>query len=55
LANLRHAHTAGTQGGRTGHSGPASEGEQVDHYETVRQRKDGTLLDISITVSPVKR
>ena len=29
-------------------------GEQVDHFETVRQRKDGTLLDISLTVSPVK-
>jgi PAS domain S-box-containing protein len=29
-------------------------GERVDHYETVRRRKDGTLLDISLTVSPVK-
>jgi PAS domain S-box-containing protein len=29
-------------------------GERVDHYETVRQRKDGTLLDISLTVSPLK-
>ena len=28
-------------------------GEYIDHYETVRQRKDGTLLDISLTVSPV--
>jgi PAS domain S-box-containing protein len=28
-------------------------GEQVDHFETVRRRKDGTLLDISLTVSPV--
>ncbi|HVX12157.1 MAG TPA: PAS domain S-box protein [Pirellulales bacterium] len=28
-------------------------GERVDHYETVRRRKDGTLLDISLTVSPV--
>jgi PAS domain S-box-containing protein len=28
-------------------------GERIDHYETVRQRKDGTLLDISLTVSPV--
>jgi PAS domain S-box-containing protein len=27
--------------------------ERVDHFETVRQRKDGTLLDISLTVSPV--
>jgi PAS domain S-box-containing protein len=29
-------------------------GERVDHYETVRLRKDGTLVDISLTVSPVK-
>jgi two-component system, chemotaxis family, CheB/CheR fusion protein len=29
-------------------------GEHVDHYETVRQRKDGTLVDISLTVSPVR-
>src|SRR6266404_8807389 len=26
-------------------------GEGVDHYETVRRRKDGTLLDVSLTVS----
>ncbi|MGE5052737.1 MAG: PAS domain S-box protein, partial [Acidobacteriota bacterium] len=26
-------------------------GETVDHYDTVRRRKDGTLLDISLTVS----
>ena len=29
-------------------------GHRVDHFETVRQRKDGTLLDISATISPVK-
>src|SRR6185503_19260495 len=29
-------------------------GEVVEHYETVRQRKDGTLFDISLTVSPIK-
>lgn len=29
-------------------------GERIDHYETVRRRKDGTILDVSITVSPVK-
>jgi len=27
--------------------------ERIDHYETVRQKKDGRLLDISITVSPL--
>jgi PAS domain S-box-containing protein len=29
-------------------------GERISHYETVRQRKDGSLLDISLTVSPVR-
>ena len=29
-------------------------GERIDHYETVRRRKDGTLIDVSLTVSPVK-
>lgn len=29
-------------------------GERIDHYETVRRKKDGTLLDISVTVSPLK-
>jgi PAS domain S-box-containing protein len=28
-------------------------GERIDHYETVRQRKDGTLIDVSLTVSPI--
>ena len=28
-------------------------GESIDHYETVRRRKDGTLLQISLTVSPM--
>jgi PAS domain S-box-containing protein len=29
-------------------------GERIDHYETVRQRKDGSLINISLTVSPIK-
>jgi PAS domain S-box-containing protein len=29
-------------------------GERVDHYETVRRRKDGNLIDVSLTVSPVR-
>jgi PAS domain S-box-containing protein len=28
-------------------------GKSVRHYETVRQRKDGTLVPISLTVSPI--
>jgi PAS domain S-box-containing protein len=29
-------------------------GENVRHFETVRMRKDGSLVDISLTVSPVR-
>ncbi len=29
-------------------------GERIDHYETVRQRKDGTRFLVSVTVSPIK-
>ena len=28
-------------------------GERVDHYETVRRAKDGRLVDVSLTVSPI--
>jgi len=31
-----------------------SRGESIDHYETVRQRKDGSLVEVSLTVSPIK-
>ena len=29
-------------------------GRSVDHYETVRRRKDGKLIDISLTISPIR-
>jgi PAS domain S-box-containing protein len=29
-------------------------GDRIDHYETVRRRKDGSLVDISLTVSPLR-
>jgi PAS domain S-box-containing protein len=29
-------------------------GERIDHYQTVRRRKDGSLIDISLTVSPIR-
>jgi PAS domain S-box-containing protein len=29
-------------------------GEKVEHYETKRQRKNGTIIDVSVTVSPIK-
>ena len=28
-------------------------GERIEHYETVRRRKDGALIDISLTVLPI--
>ena len=31
-----------------------SRGERVDRYDTVRRRKDGSLVDVSLTVSPLK-
>ena len=29
-------------------------GERVDHFETVHRRKDGSLIDISLTISPLQ-
>jgi PAS domain S-box-containing protein len=29
-------------------------GERIDHFETVRKRKDGTFVNISLSISPVK-
>lgn len=29
-------------------------GERVDHFETVRMRKDGTTVDLALTISPVR-
>jgi PAS domain S-box-containing protein len=29
-------------------------GQRVEHYETIRRRKDGSLIDISLTVSPIR-
>jgi PAS domain S-box-containing protein len=31
-----------------------SSGERIEHYETRRVRKDGVLLDISLTISPIR-
>jgi two-component system CheB/CheR fusion protein len=30
-------------------------GERVDHFDTVRRRKDGTFVNVSLTVSPIKQ
>ena len=29
-------------------------GQRIEHYETIRQRKHGSLINVSLTVSPVK-
>jgi PAS domain S-box-containing protein len=29
-------------------------GERIDHYETIRRRKDGNLIEISLSVSPIR-
>jgi PAS domain S-box-containing protein len=34
--------------------GKIRRGERVDHFETVRRRKDGTLVEVSLTISPVR-
>jgi PAS domain S-box-containing protein len=31
-----------------------SQGHRIDHFDTVRVRKDGTKLEISLTISPVR-
>ena len=34
--------------------GRIERGERIENYETVRQRKDRTLVDVSLTISPVR-
>lgn len=29
-------------------------GERIDHFETVRRRKDGATFDVSLTISPIR-
>jgi PAS domain S-box-containing protein len=37
-----------------GFLGNSSEANRIEHFETVRVRKDGTLIDICLTISPVR-
>ena len=34
--------------------GRARRGESIEHFETVRVRKDGTRIDVSVTISPIR-
>src|SRR3954467_354598 len=29
-------------------------GERIDHFETIRKSKDGQLINVSVTISPVR-
>jgi PAS domain S-box-containing protein len=33
---------------------PLSRNERIEHYETARQRKDQTIIDVSLSISPIK-
>ncbi|HTI68325.1 MAG TPA: PAS domain S-box protein [Candidatus Limnocylindria bacterium] len=33
--------------------GRIRKGEPVNHFETIRRRKDGTLIEVSLTISPI--
>lgn len=30
------------------------QGQRIEHFETIRRRKDGSLINVSLTVSPIK-
>ena len=34
--------------------GRVKRGERTEHYETIRRRKDGTMISVSLTVSPIR-
>jgi len=34
--------------------GRVRRGERTEHYDTIRRRKDGSLIEVSLTVSPIK-
>jgi PAS domain S-box-containing protein len=41
-------------GTEAGILGRLKRGERIDHYETVRRKKDGSLFDVSLTISPIR-
>lgn len=53
FAQLGRSHSPPVFSSRFGQA-LSGDGERVDNYDTVRRRKDGSLVDISLTVSPLK-
>ena len=52
--SIRRIIPADRQGEEDEVLGSLRRGESVKHFETIRQRKDGSLVEISLTVSPVR-
>jgi light-regulated signal transduction histidine kinase (bacteriophytochrome) len=48
------AHTAARLRFETGFLDRIKRGEGADHFDTLRQTKDGRLINVSVTVSPIK-
>ena len=51
VSRIVPAHRAGEERGITR---KIMSGARIDHYETERLRKDGTLVDVSLTASPIR-
>ena len=49
-----YALPAGPNQGARVDSGAATPGRQVHHFETQRVRKDGTVIDVSLSVFPIR-
>ena len=52
-AHLAHDSGRPDDGGRRHHRADPT-GERVDHFETMRLRKDGAAVHISVTISPIR-
>ena len=53
-ASIKRLIPAGRQAEEEGILGRIRRGESVEHFETLRETKDGRLINISITASPIK-
>ena len=48
------AHSSGSSGRRADILARLRRGERVEHFETVRRHKDGSLVDVSVSISPIR-